>query len=230
MSKLVDTKSYHVWTDALHARALVQQTKSEWDRSTYCRWAIVSAWTAFEIACEDATGASGLGIRFKEKLDTQLQGIGAPRIDWGQGIWQRIQGVYRWRKDIVHVGPVPLTLAEVQEAISVLRDGVTSIYSAVGKQPPQWQFDDTDSGHKGGGSSASATVLHNGVASDDPNRVDVCYVSGGKERRCAVMPSGADWRPELETLRASLRVETTALRVYAAGKLIHEERVNIRGS
>lgn len=67
--KLVTSTHYHLWTDALHARALAAQSRNTWDRGAYVRWAVNTAWTVFETACEDALSTSGLGNRFKEKLD-----------------------------------------------------------------------------------------------------------------------------------------------------------------
>ncbi len=54
MLKLVENNHYHLWTDALYARALSREANNRWDRGTYVRWALLTAWIALEIACQDA--------------------------------------------------------------------------------------------------------------------------------------------------------------------------------
>ena len=50
----VDSPHYHVWTDALYARSLARSAKNDWDLGSHVRWCVQSAWTAFEMAAEDA--------------------------------------------------------------------------------------------------------------------------------------------------------------------------------
>jgi hypothetical protein len=100
----VESPHYHIWTGALHARRLAREAKNEWDCGTYVRWAIASAWTAFEATCEYLTGASGLGNRFKDGLNAALDAKGLPRPDWGSGLWQNVLVVYSLRKGYVHPG------------------------------------------------------------------------------------------------------------------------------
>jgi hypothetical protein len=97
-SRSVYSPHYHIWTDALHGRRLAREATNEWDRGTYVRWAIASAWTAFEATCEHLTGASGLGNRFKDQLNGALDAKGWPRPDWGSGLWQDVLKVYNLRK------------------------------------------------------------------------------------------------------------------------------------
>jgi hypothetical protein len=54
LPKLVDTPHYHLWTDALHLRALAHHARNQWDRGTYVRSALIVAWTSLELACDDA--------------------------------------------------------------------------------------------------------------------------------------------------------------------------------
>ena len=67
--KIVEGPHYHLWTDALHARALAKQANNRWDRGTYVRWTVTTAWTVLEMACEDALETPGIGRRFKENRD-----------------------------------------------------------------------------------------------------------------------------------------------------------------
>ncbi len=54
----VDSLNYHLWTDALHGRALAREAENAWDRGTYVRWTVITAWTAFEVVCGDALNVS----------------------------------------------------------------------------------------------------------------------------------------------------------------------------
>lgn len=49
MLKLIENNHYHIWTDALHARALSHEASNRWDRGTYVRWTLMTAWIALEI-------------------------------------------------------------------------------------------------------------------------------------------------------------------------------------
>lgn len=93
--KIVNDAHYHVWTDALHGRALSHQANNKWDRGTYIRWTITSAWTALETACEEALSVSGIGRRFKDNLNTAVSERGLPPLEWGEGIWQRVTNAPR---------------------------------------------------------------------------------------------------------------------------------------
>jgi hypothetical protein len=119
MIKTIDSIQYHVWSDALHARELARQTQSEWDRGAYVRWAIQTAWSAFENVCADALEISGLGMRFKEEFNKGIAKKGLEPVHWGQGIWNEVLQVYKKRKDFVHVVPSishKKLLASVDEA------------------------------------------------------------------------------------------------------------------
>ena len=70
--KLIDSTQYHLWSDALHARQLARTTTDDWDRGAYVRWAVNTAWTAFENYAADVLGAQGLGMRFKDRFDDAL--------------------------------------------------------------------------------------------------------------------------------------------------------------
>ena len=93
MIKLVDSLVYHIWTDALHGRELARQTTNAMNRGTYVRWAIMSAWAAFESACADALDAHGLGNDFRRNFDKAVVAKGLPAVIWGNGTWQRVMKV-----------------------------------------------------------------------------------------------------------------------------------------
>ena len=95
MGKVIDSIQYHVWSDALHARELARQTENPWDRGAYVRWAIQTAWTAFENVCMDTLGARNLGMRFKEHFKEHFNEAvlakGLAPVEWRKGIWQRLR-------------------------------------------------------------------------------------------------------------------------------------------
>ncbi len=140
MPKLVNTPHYHIWTDALHGRALARQAANQWDRGTYVRWTVITAWTTFEMACEDALNTTGIGRRFKDRLDDALAKVGLPAIDWGSGLWQRVARVHQFRKDCVHRNPSHQALfpeaSVADEAITTLRSAMADIYTRAGNVPP----------------------------------------------------------------------------------------------
>ena len=88
--KIIDSPHYHIWTDALHARALAHQAKNKWDRGTYVRWVVTTAWTALEIACQDALNQPSISYSFKKNLDEAIAQQNFKKIVWGSGIWQRV--------------------------------------------------------------------------------------------------------------------------------------------
>ena len=105
----IESPHHNLWTDALHARELARGAINEWDRGTYVRWAITSAWTAFEITCETVLGCTGLGNRLKDNLNSALAQHGFNQPDWGYGLWHSVLHIYGLRKDYTHRGHSPGT-------------------------------------------------------------------------------------------------------------------------
>lgn len=100
--KLVNNHHYHLWTDALHIRALSHQAKNKWDRGTYVRLAIITAWTVLEIACQDALDDPSISYSFKRNVDDAVSKRSLPKLDWSQGVWQRVIKVQEARKSYIH--------------------------------------------------------------------------------------------------------------------------------
>lgn len=90
---LVDSTQCHLWTDALHVRQLARDTPNRWDRGTYVRLCVVLAWTALEIACQEALNTPEIGFRFKDNLDRAVADKGLPPLDWSKGIWQDVRRI-----------------------------------------------------------------------------------------------------------------------------------------
>ena len=113
---------------------------------TYVRWTIASAWTAFEGACEYLTGASGLGSRFKDKLNKELDAGPWPVLAGHGSLAGRTRDL-RPTKD-TSTPPYPrITLSPVEEAelaIQVLRLAIKDMFARTGKPAEPWPDDDQD--------------------------------------------------------------------------------------
>lgn len=233
--KLVDTPHYHLWTDALHARELARQTNNRWDRGTYVRWTITTSWTAFEIACEDAVNAKGIGYRFKDNLDKAVSALGLPKLDWGAGVWHRVSQVHQLRKSYVHPGiPQEQLFPEVTEAdtaIETLRNAITAIYLHAGKTPPDWLRDNEDRGWDNGkGGGANTVLIHAGANEQDPEAIKIAYDYKGREYISDVLPPGTDASPHIEELIRNANVPISAVRAYRGQTVIVERQLPMRGT
>ncbi len=105
-SKIIESPHYHLWTDALHARALARQSNNKWDRGTYTRWAVTTSWNVLEIACQEALNESSISYRFRENLDKAIQEKEFDRLDWGRGIWSSVLKLQNRRNKNVVKSPL----------------------------------------------------------------------------------------------------------------------------
>jgi hypothetical protein len=198
------------------------------------RWAVNTAWTAFEAACEDALAVESLGNRFKDGLDEALEINGVLPPDWGSGLWQQVLRIYSLRKEYVHAG-IPqdrlfAPLQEAEDAISVLRGAINDVYRRVGKSPPTWVDDDKNPEVPRGG-LAHGTVARAGVRRSDPNRVRIVYEYQGCEHESEVLPPGTNPEPSMDRLLRTIIVPITAVRAYRGDhQLTHEWKVRMRGT
>ena len=233
--KLVTSTHYHLWTDALHARALAAQARNTWDRGAYVRWAVNTAWTVFETACEDALCTTGLGNRFKEKLDQAISAASLRPLDWGMGLWQKVLKVYRLRKEYVHVA-LPQNrlfadIAEANDAISIMRDAIKAIYRHVGQTAPHWVDDDRDRGwDDAGGSFAVLTIRRQNTDENHPEVVKIAHVYQGNEYVSEILPPGTDPEPHIATLLRDTIVPISAVRVYRGQTLVEDRPIPMRGT
>lgn len=230
-ARSVDTPHYHIWTDALHGRRLAREARNEWDRGTYVRWTIASAWTAFEGTCEYLTGGSGLGMRFKERLDEALAARNLSRPDWGSGLWQDVLAIYSLRKDYVHPAVAQARLfcpvEEAERAITTLRLAIKEMFSRTGVAVETWPDDDDDPIDPRKGDFAHGTVIRAGASRETGTRI--CYVMLGDEYDTEVAPPGADHVALMGDLLRRINVPISAVRAYRAGVLIDEITVRMRG-
>lgn len=233
--KLVTTPNYHLWTDALHARALAEQANNDWDRGTYIRWTITTAWTCFEICCEHALEIDGLGNRFKDRLNQGYELKSLPKPDWGQGLWQQVLNVYSYRKKYVHeVSSQKELFPELSLAnntIQILRNAIKQVYMDSEKEVPSWINDDSDRGWDSGSDPfAHGMAIHNGANENDPNCIKIAYIYKGKEYISSVYPPGADPKSIAENLIRRIKIPISAIRLYCGSDVIKEIPLPARGS
>lgn len=230
-ARSVETPHYHIWTDALHGRRLAREATNAWDRGTYVRWTIASAWTAFEATCEHLTDAPGLGMRFKERLNAALEAKNLPRPDWGSGLWQDVLAIYALRKDYVHPAVPQARLfspvEEAERAITTLRLAIKDMFARTGMAVEVWPDDDQDAVDPRKGGFANATVLRAGATRE--TGVRITYVMLGEEYETEVAPPDADYVALMEDLLRRIVVPISAVRAYCGDELIDEMTVRMRG-
>jgi len=232
-AKLVDNANFHIWTDALHARELARRAQDQWNRGTYVRWAVNSAWMAFEMACEDALEVSGLKPDFWRGLDDAVAAKGLVPLDRSQGIWSSIARIHNLRRDYTHPGITQSKLfapvQQAEDAIRCLRDGIGSVYGHAGKPTPRWVQADKDMGYPQV-SVAHVVLIHPGVTRDTPNMIRVTHIYQDHEYDLEWLPPGADWRPIVDRFIAEVRIPISKVLVYEGSQIIFSRDLPMRGS
>jgi hypothetical protein len=192
--KIVESPHYHLWTDVLHARALAGQAHNKWDRGTYVRWAVNTAWTVLEIACQEALEDPKISYSFQRNLDVAIKNKSLPKLDWGQGLWQKVIKIQETRKRYVHRFLTETDVFPSSEVadnvITVIREAIIFIYNHANRVSPAWVQDNEDRGwDRGpGGVRAHATLIKSGASLDDPNVIKVCYIQDNREYLSDVLP------------------------------------------
>ena len=234
MRKLVDNNRYHSWTDALHARALAHQARNKWDRGTYVRWCITTAWTVLEISCQAALDDKNISYSFQKHLDRAIEAKSLPKLKWGQGIWQKVTQVQELRKDSIHrfldesnLFPEACT---ADETVEIIREAVKDIYQHTGNVEPKWISDDEDPGWDKGKSYANAIVTHKGADPNDPETIRIKYMYKDREYINDILPSDDDWQARFETFCKDVRAPITKAMVCQGDRILKERDFSIRGS
>lgn len=229
MLKIIDNNHYHVWTDALHARALSHQANNKWDRGTYVRWTVITAWIALEIACQDALQDSEISRRFKENLNDAIKKRAFPEIDWGQGVWQKVLTLQKLRINCIHLFSLQSDLfpdaSMADDAIEIVRQAIIAIYNHVGKNAPHWIKDDTDQGwaNKGGLSMfGNAYTMPPGIDENAPDTIKIAYIYKDKECIRDVLHSATDPKPYVDKLMETIGLPISAIKVYRGKEVIQE--------
>jgi hypothetical protein len=234
--KLVDSNHYHLWTDALHARQLSHQTKNKWDRGSYVRWTIITAWIVLEMSCQDALEEPNISYSFRQNLDDAVANKGFHALDWSKGIWQSVTQLLALRKNCVHRFIYEINVfPETQIAdgcIHTVREAIKDIYDHVNKKYPVWIDDDEDRGwdRLGLSDTANLTLIKAGVNKDDLRAIKIALVMQGKEHISDIYPPGTNPAPIVEDIIGNLSVPINAIRVYEGDTLILERELRMRGA
>lgn len=237
MIKIIDSTQYHLWTDALHARALAAQTKDEWDRGTYIRWTILTAWSSFEAVCVEILNDDTLGMRFKERLTNKLNEIGCESPKWGEGIWQKVLRTYELRKKFTHIktglerAELFPSITQADEAIEVMRNAIKEICRLTSNPNPKWVEDNEDRGWQiKPRLVAYAQRVHEGVNQEGTDTIKTSYVLHGKEHFFDFLPPTTDFEPYLNELIDNLKQPAESVRAYRGDTLLKEVKFCARGS
>ncbi|MDY6935081.1 MAG: hypothetical protein SVZ03_12775 [Spirochaetota bacterium] len=233
--KNVNNNHYHLWTDALHARALAHQAINKWDRGTYVHWTITTAWVVLEIACQDALKEPNISYSFKQNLDAAIAKKNLPKLDWGKGIWQKVTKIQELRKTYSHrfisVNNLFPESNLANDTIIVIREAIKNIYIHVGKDSPVWVEDDDDRGWDANNRMmTNLTVIRDGADEDNPNVIKIVYMYKGKEQVSEILPPGIDPTAYVERLIKNVKVPINAIRVYQGDQLVNEHSLRMRGT
>jgi hypothetical protein len=228
MLKLIENNHYHIWTDALHARALSVETSNRWDRGTYVRWTVMTSWIALEIACQDALDDPKISYSFKKNLNKAIEDKSLSKLDWSKGIWQQVLALQELRKNCVHRFSQESDLfpetSNADEAIITARKAITAIYKHVGKDVPLWVKDNEDQGwcNKGITMFANAYSTPPGVDENAPDTIKVTYIYKDKECVRDVLAANTDPGPYVDRLIDSIGLPISGIKVYRGKEVIQE--------
>lgn len=235
--KLIENNHYHLWTDVLHARELARQTNNKWDRGTYVRWVIITAWTVLEIACQDALEERNISYSFKKNLDNSLIEKSLPSLSWGHGIWQKVLKTQELRKNCIHrfVSEDELfpETEIAEQVIEVIRIAVKDIYQHTGKQAPSWIKDDYDEGWAVKSGLSIDASMHCSTYENVLGAVKITYEYKGVERVSEILPPNSDPDPAIHKLIDNLNIPISSIKVYVDDIVVKEENFEIskmRGS
>lgn len=227
-SVLVDSSQCHLWTDALHARQLARDARNRWDRGTYVRMCVSTAWIAMEVACQDALQTTKIGNGFKRNLNQALEDQNCKPIDWSQGLWQRVISLLVLRNSYVHqFASLPQMFPEstvADQAVETVRQGIQDVYARAGADSPPWVEFDNSRGWDAPSNFGvhSVVACHPGVSVEDPGATRVFAVVRGEEKLVRVFPAGFDAAAEVQLLADTSSVPLDSIRVYEGTALTRD--------
>ena len=230
----VEWPHYHVWTDALRGRDLAREAPDEWDRGTFVRWSIQSAWTAFEEEVRVTLRISYYGSRFWDKFDDALKLRGITPPSRASDLWQRMASVYMERKKYAHLSTVnqdDLLLADSTPAavvIATIREGIHALHALLGSTAPEWIDDDVLPRHRT--SQACLTIGQGLHDHNDPRNIRITYLYRGRESTPTILPPEADPEPAMLQVIRDVIIPISRVRAYQDGEVVAEISVRMRGS
>ncbi len=231
----ITTTEYHLWTDVLHARKLSHQARNEWDRSSYVRWCIITGWTVLELVFRKVLNDDSIGHRFKQDVSKVIEKLGLPKINWGEGSWQKIISLRDIRNKYIHTklerGSLFLESAFADKYVSGVQEGIISIYNHSKKSAPNCVYYMDDRGWDDGNQSMEhATVIRKGASIQNSESIIVSYIYEGREHVSEILPFDSDYMEVIQELIDRIKIPITLIKVYHNGRVIFEEQVIIRGT
>jgi hypothetical protein len=234
---IVDSTLCHLWTDVLHMRQLARDCTNRWDRGTYVRFCTIAAWTALEVACQDALDCPEIGHRFKENVDTAILNKGLLSLDWSTGIWQEVRLLQERRKSYIHkfakLSDMFPESDDADEAVHIVRSAISAVFAHTGAEAPAWLGFDHAYGwaaSSGLSDTCNATLITGGTTLDDPTAIRIKIVTNGEELTSSIHPAGTDYQNEVDHLIRNVRVPINAVRIYEGDILVSEKLIQIRGN
>lgn len=234
MGKIVDNNHYHIWTDALHAAALARESINKWDRGTYVRWGITSAWIALEVACQDALNNNNISYSFQKNINESISQGDFQKINWGCGVWQRVKAVQELRKNYVHRFSTENELYPshtiAQDAIDTIRSAIKDIYKIVNKPVPVWVDDNADKGFdKSPSFEGHLTCTEKGADKNNPECFVLSYITKGKEYDSLITLSHSSICREIENIKINSTVPIDSIIVRKGSEIVEEYKLKMRG-
>jgi hypothetical protein len=179
---------------------------------------------------------------FRRSLDEEFDKKAIARLDFGSGVWSRINSKTKdARKKYAHFG---VTLSDrfpsievAEDAIKTIREAIHDIYARMGKPSPKWVNLDESGGWpqtRGVGiSMAHLAVSRTGADPNAPDTYRIVLVTETGEEKPTIYLAGTtpeeDVFEEVEDLLGRLNVAFSAVRVYRGQDLIYEENLDMRG-
>ena len=236
MALQIENEFCHLWSDALHARALAHQARNDWDRGTYVRWTVTSAWTVLEACFCQALGIKKFELDFRRSVNEELSKLGCAPLDWGKGIWQRTRELQKWRKDYTHMlckwSDLFPTVSRADEAITRSREAIKQIHRYLHKTPPAWIDYDEDRGwdrpQSGVFAFGEGIAIEGGVTEDSPDAVRIAYHDEEGEHVTRICVPGTDPEPFLMKL-LRMKKPISEVRAYVGATLLCRCPVRMRG-
>lgn len=233
ISRSVEWPHYHVWTDALRGRDLARKAHDEWDRGTFVRWSMQSAWAAFEEEARSVLNLHHYGARFWDRFDSALTALGVAPPSRGSGLWQQMSEVYAERNKYLHLSIVDqndLLLSDAKSAetaISAIRQAVHDLHRMLNSTAPEWIDDDVLPQHQ---IASCLTVGHQLRDVDDPRNIRITYLYADRESTPSILPPDADPFPAMHEVIKNTIIPISRVRAYRADDVIAEISVKMRGS
>ncbi len=233
--KDIDSAEYHLWTDVLHACALSEQANNAWDRSSYVRWTIITAWTVLEMLFRKSLENERIGYNFKRDVNETIDNLGLPKVNWGEKGWQLVLELKEKRKIYVHTKleqeDLFLDSQIARRYVDGVRESIKLVHTLVSKPIPEWVYLEQDEGwDEGNDLGVNMIIERQGARMEDPSSLIISFVYKGKEYITEVLPEHSDYEKVALEIVNLTSLAITTIRVSQGGKVVWEKHLRTRGS